>query len=188
MLLAVLAPLLVARMASATCESSIPSNIEAGMLQGTVVELLQRSVSFRQQCRRIGAVRALRVTLQVGSAIDEGVRAVTVINRYEAGGIRAEMTLRFSEDYMELLAHEFEHVIEQVDGVSLRDEVASGRAWRTPSGAFETRRAFAAGVRARQEWDALAAEVPGGPQVEPHEGRQTSNHKRERRPVLPAQR
>lgn len=155
MLFAVAAPLLVARMASATCESSLPSNIDAGMLQSTIIALLQRSPTFQQQCRRIAAVRFLRITLQVGKAVDAGAMAQTVITRYDAGAIRAEVTLRFSEDYLLLLAHEFEHILEQVDGVDLRDEAASGRAWRTASGAWETRRAFNAGMRVRQEADAL---------------------------------
>jgi hypothetical protein len=159
MLLAELAPLLAAHMVSTTCESTLPSNIDAGMLQPTVVELLQRSATFRQQCRRVAAVRVLRVTLHVSTALDVGARGETTISRYEAGAIRADVVLRFAEDYSELLAHEFEHILEQLDHVDLRAEVASGRAWRTPSGAFETRRAFAAGVHARQEVDELTAEA-----------------------------
>ena len=155
MLLAVLAPLLVARLASPTCESSLPSNVDAGMLQPNVIELLQRSETFRQQCRRVAAARVLRVTLHVGTEVDTWALAQTVITRYDAGAIRAEVTLRFSADYLMLLAHEFEHILEQVEGVDLRDEAAYGRAWRTPSGAWETRRAFNAGVKARQELDAL---------------------------------
>lgn len=154
-MLLVVVPLLVARLASATCHSSLPSNIEAGMLQTSVIELLQRSPTFQQQCRRIAATRILRVTLYVGTAIDVGALAQTVITRYDAGAIRAEVTLRFSGDYMLLLAHEFEHILEQVEGVDLRDEAASGRAWRTASGAWETRRAANAGIRARQEFDTL---------------------------------
>jgi len=101
----------------------------------------------------------LRVTLHIGQVPNPLARAQTIINRYEAGGIRAEVTLRFAEDYLELLAHEFEHIIEQIDGVSLPDEAFQGRAWRTPSGAFETRRAFEAGLRAREEYEALAPEA-----------------------------
>lgn len=140
MLLTVLAPLLVARMVAATCESSLPSNIDAGLLQPTVIELLQRSATFRQQCRRVAATPVLRVKVYLGTAVDVGARAQTVINHYEFGAILAEVTLCFAGDYQELLAHEFEHILEQVDGVDLRAEVASGRAWRTPCGAFETRR------------------------------------------------
>ena len=70
-------------------------------------------------------------------------------------GSAPDVTLRFAEDYLELLAHEFEHIIEQIDGIRLRDEASQGRAWVTPTGAFETRRAFDAGVRAREEYEAL---------------------------------
>ena len=160
MLSAVLAPLLVARMVSATCESSLPSNIDAGLLRPQAVELLQRSQTFRQQCKRVAASRVLRVSVRLGVAVDVGALAQTVISRYDAGAIRAEVTLRFAEDYPLLLAHEFEHILEQLDGVDLRAEVASGRAWRTPSGAFETRRAFNAGMHARQEADEAVADTP----------------------------
>jgi hypothetical protein len=150
MMFVVLAPMLVVHLA-------LPSNVEAGMLQPVFIELLEQSETFREQCARIAATPVLRVRLHVGMALEDGARAQTVINRHEAGGIRAEVTLRFSEDYLELLAHEFEHILEQVDGVVLSDEVAAGRAWRTPNGAFETLRAFNAGVRARNE--TLAAEA-----------------------------
>src|SRR6266446_3319000 len=95
MLLAVLAPLLTAHMVSTRCESSLPSNIDAGMLQPTAIELLQRSATFQQQCRRVASVQVLRVTLHVSKAVDVGARGQTVINKYEAGAIRAEVTLRF---------------------------------------------------------------------------------------------
>jgi hypothetical protein len=161
MLLAVIAPLLVTwhMSTSPVCEFSQPSNIQAGPLQQEFTELLQRSATFRRQCARIAATRVLRVTLRIGTVLDERARAQTTINRYEAGGIRAEVTLRFAEDYLELLAHEFEHIIEQIDRVSLRDEVARGRGWVTPGGAFETRRAFNAGIKAREEYEALAPEA-----------------------------
>ena len=155
------APLLVAchMSTSPVCEWSQPSNIQTGTLQQEFLELLQRSATFRRQCARIAATRVLRVTLHIGTTIDDRARAQTIINRYEAGAIRAEVTLRFAEDYLELLAHEFEHILEQVEGVSLRSEAAQGRAWRTPSGAFETRRAFDAGMRAREEYEALAPDA-----------------------------
>jgi hypothetical protein len=161
MLLAVFAPLLVVCQVSAStlCVSSMPSNVEAGLLQPDVIELLQRSATFRHQCARIAATRVLRVSVHIGALTDKSARAQTTINRYEAGGIRADVTLRFSEDYLELLAHEFEHILEQVDGIKLRDEVAAGRAWETPSGAFETRRASDAGIRVRQEYEAVSMDA-----------------------------
>jgi hypothetical protein len=157
----VLAPMLAARLMLpvSACATSLPANIAAAVMQSQILDLARRSVSFQQQCQRIGRTRVLRVTVQLTTTIDGGARAQTVIHRYDAGGLRAEVSLLFAEDYVELLAHEFEHILEQVDGVVLRDEVDAGRAWRTETGAYETRRAFSAGVRARREIDALAAAV-----------------------------
>src|SRR5258706_7205944 len=126
-LLVVFAPLVAARQVSASpiCESSLPSNINAGNLEPDLIELLQRSETFRQQCARIAATRVLRVTVRVGLAVGAGGRAQTIIHRYDAGGLRAEVTLGFAEDYFELLAHEFEHILEQVDGVRLGAEMAA---------------------------------------------------------------
>jgi hypothetical protein len=161
MLLAVIAPLLVACHLSVppVCEFSQPPNIRTGMLQEDFVELMQRSATFRRQCARIAAARVLRVTLNVGPLMDPYARAQTIITRYDAGAIRADVTLRFGEDYLELLAHEFEHIIEQIDRISLADEAAKGRAWKSPGGSFETRRALAAGIRAREEYETLAPDA-----------------------------
>jgi hypothetical protein len=153
----VLTPLLAVRLMLpvTACDTSLPANIAAAAMQPQILALAQRSASFRQQCQRIGRTRVLRITVQLTSTIEGRARGQTVIHRYEAGGLRAEVFLQFGADYAELLAHEFEHILEQVDGVVLSDEIGSGRAWRTESGAYETRRAISAGVRVRGEVDAL---------------------------------
>lgn len=144
--------------ASTICESSLPFNIDAGSLEPIAIALLHRSPTFQQQCLRIAATVVLRVRVRVTAVLHRG-RGETTIRRYDTGALRADVLLAFGEDYVELLAHEFEHVLEQVDAVSLPREVSEGRAWTTATGAFETLRAFAVGVRARQESDALAAEA-----------------------------
>ena|SRR5688500_1241212 len=144
--------------ASAICVSALPFNIDAGMLQPVAIGLLRRSPTFQKQCERIASAAVLRVSIRVVYAIASG-RAQTTITRYQAGALRAEILIQFGEDYYELLAHELEHVLEQVDGVVLRDEMVARRAWLTDSGAFETKRASDAGLRARQECDELTAEA-----------------------------
>lgn len=144
--------------ASTICVSSLPFNIDAGMLQPVAIGLLQRSPTFQKQCERIAGTAALRVSIRVVHATPSG-RAQTTITRYEAGALRAEVWIQFGEDYYELLAHELEHVLEQVDGVVLEDEMVARRAWLTDGGAFETKRASEAGLRVRQECDELAAEA-----------------------------
>ena len=143
--------------ASTICVSSLPLNVDAGMLQPIAIALLQQSPTFQKQCDRVAGSAMLRVSIRVVYTVSG--RAQTTITRYEAGALRAEVLIRFGEDYHELLAHELEHVLEQVDGVVLRDEMLARRAWLTDSGAFETQRASDAGMRARQECDELAAQA-----------------------------
>ena len=143
--------------ASTICVSSLPFNVDAGMLQPVAIGLLQRSPTFKSQCERIASAVVLRVSMRVVPAT-ASERAQTTITRYDTGALRAQVLIRFGEDYYELLAHELEHVLEQVDGVALR-EMPADRAWLTETGAFETKRAFEAGMRARQECDELAAEA-----------------------------
>lgn len=132
------------------CATAVPSNIDAGVLAPDMLGLLHRSGTFRAQCQRLAAAPRVRVTLAVVNTLDSG-RAQTTMRRYRSGALEAEVDVRFGENYRELLAHEFEHVIEQIDGVDLRQEVAAGRAWVVPGGAFETRRAFLAGLQVRRE-------------------------------------
>ena len=158
--LTVLGVLLVVPTATAStiCQTSLPLNISAGMLQQQMLVLLQRSETFREQCRRIAAAPYVRIRLGIGPMMEGGGRAETVIRRYQHGAIVAFVTMRFAEDYFELIPHELEHVIEQIDGVRLSDELTAQRAWLGANGTFETRRATAAGARVRQELDGLAME------------------------------
>lgn len=157
----VVALLLVARTlsASAPCVSALPANIRPGLFQREMNRLLERSDTFRVQCRRIAAVPYVRVFFGVSHSVPVGARAESVIQRFEAGAIVACVTLGFSEDYIELIPHELEHVIEQLDRVRMDGEIAAQRAWMNQAGAVETRRAIAAGLRAREEFEGLAVEA-----------------------------
>ncbi len=133
-----------------TCASTIPSNIRAGMFAQDVLALLQSSATFRAQCERIAAARHARVTITLVQSVALA-RAETTITRYESGGLLADVRIQFGPDYRELIGHEFEHVIEQLDGVNLIEEARSGRAWSIDINVFETRRASDAGERIRRE-------------------------------------
>jgi hypothetical protein len=159
--LTVVASLLIAQAvaASGICGSELPMNIQPGLVREDMIRLLDRSESFRHQCARIAAAPYVRVVISIAPSTPVGSRAQTVIERYDAGAIVAWVTLRFAEDYVELIPHELEHIIEQMDRVQLTREAAQQRAWRTSDGAYETSRAVEAGLRARQEFDALAVEA-----------------------------
>lgn len=141
-----------------TCVSFLPENLDAGQLTPNALELLQRSPTFRQQCRTIAAAPRARIRIGLGTPNDRLARAETTLSRYEAGAIRADITIRFAESYPEMLGHELEHVAELIDGLSFWAEFRAGRAWMTPSGGFETRRARLAGERIQREFEASAAE------------------------------
>ena len=145
--------------AATACESSLPFNIDTGILEPIAIALLRQSPTFRQQCQRIAAAAsAVRVQVRVVRRLYPGGRAETVMRRYDAGALHAEVSLEFGGDYGELLAHEFEHVLEQMEHVNLR-QLPPVQAWVTPDGAFETQRAMDIGTRARQEREPLAAEA-----------------------------
>jgi len=135
---------------------AMPANIQAGLLTQDIAALIQSSRTFRAQCERIAGSRNLRVVVELVRALG-GPRAETTIRRYEAGAVRADVRIAFGQDYRELIAHEFEHIIEQLDGVDLRSETEHGRAWVVDTHAFETRRASEAGRRVRREYEASDA-------------------------------
>ena len=142
------------RAAEGICAASLPANIDAGMLEPEMLEMLSRSETFRHQCLRIAAARVLRIRLAITAQPAGEFRAVTILARYDAGAIRADVTLVFAENYVELLGHEFEHVLEHIDGVNLAADAARGHAKRLPDGAYETRRARDAGLQVLREYEA----------------------------------
>lgn len=173
-MLTVAASLLVVQAVSAspTCRSEMPANIRPGIFQREMFRLLDRSETFREQCTRIAATRYVRVVFGVARSVPDGSRAQTTIERFQAGAVVAFVTLKFAEDYVELIPHELEHVIEQIEHVRLADEAARQEAWRSRTGAYETRRAMAMGLRVRQEVMAISSPVTHTvPSLRPNEQR-----------------
>jgi hypothetical protein len=78
-------------------------------------------------------------------------RARTVLERHKSVVVRANVFLSPSPNAVELIAHEIEHVLEQLDGVDLEAQAGSGNVWKREDGAFETRRAIEAGRRVARE-------------------------------------
>ena len=82
---------------------------------------------------------------------------MTQVSRYDGGRIRADVTVPVSSRAPELIAHELEHVIEQLDGIDLlaksRLKSAGVRACECGDqpASFETTRAVSTGLRVAQE-------------------------------------
>ena len=132
--------------------AAIPRNVSvADTYEATLRTMLERSGTFRQQCRRIGRARGLVVRLRRGFPHERArneAAYTTVIRR--AGGDLEATVLLGDGDPVELIAHEFEHILEQLDDVDLAamgSRPGTGVSLNTAMGRFETVRAIAAGRR-----------------------------------------
>jgi hypothetical protein len=118
--------------------------------------MLLQSIPFREQCARLASAPLLlvRVRIDVG-LLDRSYRARSLIQRSSTGLIIAWIDLPPNGSQIEWLAHELEHVLEQLDGVALPVLAErGGGAWRTAADMFESSRAIRAGR-------AVAAEIRG---------------------------
>ena len=145
------------RAAAALDMSAILPGSDIGAVREVLERIWRGSPTFRRQCARLAGARA---TLVIGfhhlrHAND--AHAETVVTR--RGGLRATIHLRANDmDLVTHLAHEVEHVLEQLDQVDLAVAVAGrvhgARATRYGE-AFETSRAIAVGRLVAREVETL---------------------------------
>ncbi len=135
--------------------SLVPVNLSASsQLRDTIGVISSRSPTFRRQCSFIAATRHLAIRIrEAGPRGDRPYAARTIIRRHQFGAITADVELHTPFDPAEIIAHEFEHVIEQVQGLNLRllSFVVGSGVVRSDDGSFETRRAVIAGHRVARE-------------------------------------
>ena len=128
-----------------------------GAFQDVIARLQRESPTFRRQLRRLDARRVeIRVWLDASQRRASSL-ARTHLQRHEGGLATADIYLPLSPFTVELIAHEVEHLIEQLDGVDLAAHHATGDVWRNSDGSFETRRAIEAGRRVADEVRAMKA-------------------------------
>jgi hypothetical protein len=115
--------------------------------QPAVATMLERSPMFRRQCLRLAAAPHLAVVVRITHPNNAGPRARTQIRR-EGGQLSADVEINPYGDFSELLAHELEHIIEQLDGIDLaaKSNVARSGVRLCADGTFETSRAVRVGT------------------------------------------
>jgi hypothetical protein len=153
---------LLASSSSSVCSpGELPPNLHARPLSEYIDDMLERSPAFRQQCEQIAHYgQRLRVTVSIVKLpAAAGYRANARIRKFTYGFIDAAISIGFGENYVELLAHEFEHVLEQAEGVDLSAQSEIGEAIRIDRGIFESCRAAAAG---QLVWNQYQAAAPAG--------------------------
>ncbi len=139
---------------SQQCRRSVlPANVQLlHSIEQAIQFIHDRSPIFRAQCARIAEAENLRVTVRIDPSIPNRCRAFTIVQR-RGHQIRAEVHLPPSTDHAELLAHEFEHILEQIDGLDLRRlaRVKRSGVYQLEYAVFETDRAQMAGRLVRAE-------------------------------------
>jgi hypothetical protein len=142
----------------------LPGNIFVNAEYRVVLEtMLARSSTFRRQCQRIANERSLAVHVRnLPVRLTGGVRATTEISRPSGSAIVARVTLHPFDNNIEMIAHEFEHIIEQLDDVDLAAKARRARSGvHAIEGAgvkFETTRALQVGLRVVREFRQTAGE------------------------------
>jgi hypothetical protein len=151
----------------------LPASIQVSdELRPRLIAMLEKSETFRSQCRRIGESPQLYVRVKLDLRLSgRTYRAVTKICRHASGTIVAAIDIAAYGDPTEWIAHEFEHLIEQLDGIDLRGLERRGQgAWRSGNQMFETERAIQVGRRVFREMrePAIDARLAGRAAVGPN--------------------
>jgi TolB protein len=152
----------VLRPPSSLAGVALPSNLAAGaVFQATLESMWRSSPTFRRECRRLSAAPHLRVNLLLEDLArhPSSYSARAAMTRQKGVLVSVDIHLTRRGDPVELIAHEIEHVVEQLDGIDLGVHVGSGNVWKREDGAFETRRAIEVGRRVAHEVS-VAAQVP----------------------------
>jgi hypothetical protein len=130
-------------------------NLTIAPIYHTLVDaMLSRSSTFRRQCARIAAAPHLSVLIRSDPPVGTHSAAVTSIQQRSNGRVQAIVQIAPSARTVELIAHEIEHIIEQLDGIDLRfkSRLRSSGVRRTwDFDAYETTRAIVTGQRVARE-------------------------------------
>lgn len=135
-------------------QSRPPANLRVASALRVVVDAMwQASPTFRRQCRRLSAEPSLLVTLSRANQSPDGsyANAWTALTFKEKMAVAAQVNINSDSNVAELIAHELEHILEQLDGVDLQAQAGNGVVWKSGKASFETRRAIEAGRRVARE-------------------------------------
>jgi hypothetical protein len=140
---------------------SVPSIQIAPELKDEVAMMLRRSPTFRSQFRRIAAARRVVVAVNLDPMLQTAsLRALTTFRRYTSGLVVVSVSIGPVVHPAQWIGHEFEHVLEQLEGrqLSAMSDDGSQGVWQTLDDTFETERAMRAGETVREEVHAQPAQ------------------------------
>src|SRR5262245_31093590 len=112
----------VNRASSSPAGVAVPSNlIASAVFQSAMERMWQLSPTVRRQCRRLSAAPQLHVNflLEDQARQPSSYHARAAMKRQSGALVSVDIHLTRLRDPVELIAHEIEHVIEQLDGIDL---------------------------------------------------------------------
>lgn len=138
-------------------ETALPSNVSMPKdLKPMLRQMIERSPTFRLQCQKISDATQLRIAIElVPRLLECQCRALSNIKRYDTGFILIKVQVIVPNVHLvEVIGHEFEHALEQVEGLDLRTlaSTQSEHVYKSEGGGFETKRAMRAGSAIEQEF------------------------------------
>ena len=144
-----------------------PSNVrgDAALIR-LFMSFVARSATMRRQCETIAGAPHVRVVLRFASRLPAFSRALSTIDRYEAGLVRVTIEIPVAADVAEPLAHELAHVLEAIEGLDLPAlaKVRGSGVTELETGIYETEGAKRIGRLASDEINhKVAARVDGMP-------------------------
>ena len=130
-----------------SADVDVPANLSfPPMYRDAIAAMVRHSAMFRRQCLRLAAAPHLTVTLRIFHH-PYGPKARTTIRRTADNRLSAIVDIQPLGDHEELIAHEIEHIIEQLDEVDLaeRAELRGSGVRLCADLTFETERAIHVG-------------------------------------------
>jgi hypothetical protein len=117
-------------------------------LEPKISRMLATSPTFRDQCARLDEADKLAVILRQNPTLPRGLyRARSTMRRYSSGLLIVTVEIAPGPEQAGWIAHEFEHVLEVIEGKDLQAMARHSKpgVWNSVDGMIETRRATEAG-------------------------------------------
>jgi len=133
----------------------LPNNLRVpDNMRPMLMRMLQNSATFRRQIATLSKKPAVRVSVAYGGVRgDRNYHALSTVRKHQWGAMLVDTTVFVPTDLVEIIAHELEHVCEQMEGVDLRTLAKQkGEGVYDLNGHFETARAIRAGQDATREF------------------------------------
>lgn len=144
-----------ARGAFRSVPHDLPHNLRVPEnMRPMLMRMLQSSPTFRRQIAVLASKPAVRVSVNYGGMRgDRNYHALSTVRKHQWGAMMVDTTIFVPTDLAEIIAHELEHVCEQVEGVDLPTlSRRRGVGVYNLNGHYETVRAIRAGQNATREY------------------------------------